>query len=407
MEQQKQSENVIQTQETTKTKENNPKIPYNFIKFFIILLYSIIGIVLTLKESSMIPDCYYPHTNSMDCLLMETPIPDERPYEIMKGINTVYRNILIPISSFIIFFALSFLLEKDIPEEKRIKDSLQFSFLSCLFGNFFYWLIDFLAGFAETADPTYATILFICFNITFLLSLFIISRRKKNNEEYRKYPKWSKKSLKISWPFLLVGLFLDFIPYNIFGNYWKPNIYLYSDEPLHSVNVNLDIYGELTATYPQIDVNNTWTVDVEPGGRIFLNEREYNYLYWEGTRPKEYKITSGWCVAKEDTINFLEEKLTQLGLSEREQDDFISYWMPHLYNHKYNIITFDTTEYIKDAKLSIDPKPETVIRVFMTYYGSDNFVNITEPETLIKTPERTGFTVVEWGGSEVSKPFFK
>ena len=51
------------------------------------------------------------------------------------------------------------------------------------------------------------------------------------------------------------------------------------------------------------------------------------------------------------------------------------------------------------AKLEISPVPDTLIRVFMTFKPLDQPVDI-EPQTLT-APERTGFTVVEWGGSEV------
>ncbi len=40
-----------------------------------------------------------------------------------------------------------------------------------------------------------------------------------------------------------------------------------------------------------------------------------------------------------------------------------------------------------------------VIRVFMTYYASDSAVELPAQE--LTAPERSGFTVVEWGGSMV------
>jgi hypothetical protein len=60
-------------------------------------------------------------------------------------------------------------------------------------------------------------------------------------------------------------------------------------------------------------------------------------------------------------------------------------------------VTFLSKRYIDElAPLTIDPKPDTVIRVLMDYRGLDSFQNV--PELRIKTPERTGFTAVEWGG---------
>ena len=51
------------------------------------------------------------------------------------------------------------------------------------------------------------------------------------------------------------------------------------------------------------------------------------------------------------------------------------------------------------AKLEGTPAPDTVIRVFMTYKPLDAPVQI-QPQTLT-APERSGFTVIEWGGGLV------
>lgn len=41
-----------------------------------------------------------------------------------------------------------------------------------------------------------------------------------------------------------------------------------------------------------------------------------------------------------------------------------------------------------------------MIRVFMAWQKSDAFVEIAEQ--VLTAPERRGFTVVEWGGTEIS-----
>ena len=48
------------------------------------------------------------------------------------------------------------------------------------------------------------------------------------------------------------------------------------------------------------------------------------------------------------------------------------------------------------APLTIDPTPDTVIRVLMYFKPLDTAVRV--PPLDIVTPERTGFVVVEWGG---------
>ena len=63
----------------------------------------------------------------------------------------------------------------------------------------------------------------------------------------------------------------------------------------------------------------------------------------------------------------------------------------------YNVITLHTADYAASVPLDVSPTPDTQIRVFMTYYASDTPVDI--PEQTLPHYERTGFTLVEWGGS--------
>ena len=65
----------------------------------------------------------------------------------------------------------------------------------------------------------------------------------------------------------------------------------------------------------------------------------------------------------------------------------------------YNIISFQTDIYADAAELQIDPAPDTLIRVFMTWKAADSFVELAEQA--LTAPERSGFTVIEWGGTEV------
>ncbi|MCR4776748.1 MAG: hypothetical protein K5869_10280 [Saccharofermentans sp.] len=72
--------------------------------------------------------------------------------------------------------------------------------------------------------------------------------------------------------------------------------------------------------------------------------------------------------------------------------------------NKYNVITFQTKAYEDAAALHVSPKPDTIIRVNMLWYPSNNKINI-EPQELgsLNPSVRKGFTVVEWGGEEYKK----
>lgn len=177
----------------------------------------------------------------------------------------------------------------------------------------------------------------------------------------------------------------------------KPVIYLSSEKQME-VNVVLDYDGTLTCTYPAY--NDGWTVLASPDGTLTdENGQTYNYLYWEGSSWAAYDFSTGFCVAGGDTAVFLEQKLAELGLTRREANEFIVYWLPRMQDNAYNLIAFQTDAYTDHARLTVTPQPDTLIRVFMAWKPLDQAVEIA-PHTFT-TPERTGFTVVEWGGAEM------
>ncbi len=178
---------------------------------------------------------------------------------------------------------------------------------------------------------------------------------------------------------------------------YKPVIYLYPEETTE-VDVTLTLDGELTCAYPAY--REGWHVTAEPDGTLTdASGQTYNYLYWEGETNAVFDMSRGFCVKGEDTAAFLEEALERLGLTRREANEFIVYWLPLMQENPYNLIAFQGDAYTDAAKLDIAPAPDTLIRVFMTWQASDSFVEL-EPQTLT-APERVGFTVVEWGGTQI------
>ena len=186
--------------------------------------------------------------------------------------------------------------------------------------------------------------------------------------------------------------------YWFLGDYAKPVIYLYPEEQTDiSVQVNFPYGGELTCTYP--DYGDGWSVTAMPDGTLYdANGDEYYCLYWEGKGAADFDMSKGFCVAGKDTAKFLREKLMYIGLTAREANEFIIYWLPKMQDNPYNVITLHTVDYARSVPLDVSPMPDTQIRVFMTYYSSDTPVDIQEQE--LPHYERSGFTLVEWGGSE-------
>ena len=181
------------------------------------------------------------------------------------------------------------------------------------------------------------------------------------------------------------------------GVAYKPVIYLYPEEEM-KVSVNLTLDGRLTCTYPAYD--NGWEVTAYPDGTLTDSKGQtYNYLYWEGETYAQYDLSKGFCVKGEDTAAFLEAALDKLGLTRREANEFIVYWLPLMEQNSYNIISFQTDAYTDTARLKVNPAPDTLIRVFMAWQGVDTYVEL--PEQALTAPEHKGFTVIEWGGTEI------
>ena len=180
----------------------------------------------------------------------------------------------------------------------------------------------------------------------------------------------------------------------------KPIIYLYPTEDT-KVSVKLLKDENLTCSYPKY--KDEWKVLAQSNGILkdLDTNRQLYSLYYESKSDIEFKVENeGFIVKGDDTITFLEEKLAILGLTEREAEEFIVYWLPKLEANKYNYIRFATTDEINEnMPLEINPNPNTVIRVLMTFKGLENSIDVQEQK--LESPNRTGFVAVEWGGTEI------
>ena len=176
---------------------------------------------------------------------------------------------------------------------------------------------------------------------------------------------------------------------------YKPVIYLYPKTPT-DCTVTVDSV-KFTYTFPSYD--NGWRVTAYPDGRLVnkADGTEHYYLFWEGNMRAVWDFSKGFVVKGAETEQFLREKLAYMGLTPREYNDFITYWVPRMQDAPYNLITFAGERYEAAAPLTVTPKPDSVLRVFMVYKAIDAPVDIPEPT--LKPFERKGFAVIEWGGT--------
>lgn len=179
------------------------------------------------------------------------------------------------------------------------------------------------------------------------------------------------------------------------GGRAKPVLYLYPTTTT-TVKVRFAHPEYLTTTYPKYDKE--WVVTAKPNGDLLDNNNKYYYaLYWDEVRYHEVSYNEGFYVTSENAINFLEEKMSLIGLNDKERNEFIMYWLPILESNKQSLVYFELTEERElNNKLIIEPTPDSLLRVNIHIKKVNEKVNIKEQE--LKHFERVGFTAVEWGG---------
>ena len=178
----------------------------------------------------------------------------------------------------------------------------------------------------------------------------------------------------------------------------KPVIYVYPEKPMEvSVSINIT-KGKFSVVYPKFNEgNNSWKIKANPNGDIEINNRKYPYLFYECDSYFNQETNEGFIVDENNAETFLEEKLKFLGLNDKEKTDFITFWLPVLLKNKLSLCSFQSKEFFEHIPMNVSPKPDTLIRIFLTIKKIDAPIEVKEQK--LERHERKGFTVVEWGGS--------
>lgn len=184
----------------------------------------------------------------------------------------------------------------------------------------------------------------------------------------------------------------------------KPVIYVYSKDTT-DITLKLKTDGKLTFTYPAY--NDAWKVKATPKGDLLVGKNTYPYLFWEGNiqlSQNSVNTSEGFIVTKENLISFFENKLSGMGLNQKEQTDFITYWCPRMSNNESCYVRFlFNKEVEKYASLDVNPLPDNLFRVFMVWTDAAKIdFNACFREQKLLSTKRTGLTVIEWGGSEIN-----
>jgi hypothetical protein len=185
----------------------------------------------------------------------------------------------------------------------------------------------------------------------------------------------------------------------------KPVIYLYPTKK-ERVRVDLSVDGTFTARYPAMNRASGWEVLAEPEGMLVdaKTERRYPYLFWEAVKSAPFEIdpARSYLVSREQAADFLDRVAAAHALNDRERTDFASYWLATLEQNGLSMVQLlDADTYGAYAGMSIEPRPDTVIRLFMLITratGEEHAGNPSLPQLT-----RRGFTVVEWGGTNLDE----
>lgn len=183
--------------------------------------------------------------------------------------------------------------------------------------------------------------------------------------------------------------------YSLQAECGKPVIYLY---PIKDTQASVKVGADITKSEPLYPANG-WTVLAHPNGQLDYQGQIYSNLFWEGRGHGLYPNLGnyGVVVTQNKLISTLKSQLTQLGLNTQESADFMEFWTEKLPTTPYIRLTWlDTVDLNQLAPLSVNPKPDTVIRIFLDFAGLDKPIKLI-PQKL-SAPPRLGFTLVEWGG---------
>jgi hypothetical protein len=181
----------------------------------------------------------------------------------------------------------------------------------------------------------------------------------------------------------------------------KPVIYLYPEKPMY-VDVVLDIPGKITVSDPLYPKEGWQNVFAHPDGKLVYNGKEYRELFYETAVDQKVIPQQGVFIPTSALKETLTDYTQRLGLIAHEQEELLDYWLPRLIALKKPYIFFSvlTEEQKAQAeKVTIEPTPDTFIAFLMYFKGVDALYPISPLTLPQQSPQRVGFTAVEWGGT--------
>jgi len=173
----------------------------------------------------------------------------------------------------------------------------------------------------------------------------------------------------------------------------KPAIYIYP-EKAEKFRVSLLFKEGVNLVKSIPSYNAGWEIFVDVNGKI---ENKYDYLFYECLQPTNFKFQNGYCYSSEGIDSEIDQLLRKIGLNDIEIEDFIDYWSGRFNNYDYyKIYPIFNNEIDNYVELDIDPKPDSILRVWLYFEGCNNYEELSKPT--FNQFKRNKITAVEWGG---------
>ena len=147
----------------------------------------------------------------------------------------------------------------------------------------------------------------------------------------------------------------------------------------------------------KFDAVQTEAADIDGSGEVDIADLAYFKQYVCKDQSVLSKLRIKWFVEEE------KEKSEELEVTifQTLAIEIIVFWLPKMQDNEYNLISFQTDNYEDAAKLDITPKPDCIQRVFMTFKPLEKYEEV--PEQKLEPFTRHGFSVIEWGGTEIGE----
>jgi len=173
----------------------------------------------------------------------------------------------------------------------------------------------------------------------------------------------------------------------------KPAIYIYPEKAeVFQVSLLFKEGVNLVKSIP--NYGDSWEIFIDVNGKI---ENKYDYLFYECIQPINFKFQNGYCFSSVSIDDELKQLLREIGLNKTEIEDFIDYWSGRFNNYDYyKIYPIFNNEIDNYVELDIDPKPDSILRVWLYFEGCNNYEELSKPT--FNQFKRNKITAVEWGG---------